>query len=127
MAMTVGSHRTRKAGAYVSKRLSTLLFLVVTFLTVFAFTAGSGSAQTTGSATAVRLRDSRYRLRDGQRDTGRDRCPDRDNGCDRCPDRHKGGHRDRRNGGRDRHGWRHDHHSTSTRPAASRLDEFRPH
>lgn len=42
----------RKAGAYVSKRLSTLLFLVVTFLTVFAFTAGSGSAQTTGSATA---------------------------------------------------------------------------
>lgn len=51
-AVTVSSHRRRKAGAYVSKRLSTLLFLVVTFLTVFAFTAGSGSAQTTGSATA---------------------------------------------------------------------------
>ncbi|MCA1666770.1 MAG: hypothetical protein LC793_05090 [Thermomicrobia bacterium] len=36
----------------MGKRLSILLFLVVTFLTVFAFTAGSGSAQTTGSATA---------------------------------------------------------------------------
>lgn len=36
----------------MAKRLSLLLFLVVTFLTVFAFTAGSGLAQTTGSATA---------------------------------------------------------------------------
>jgi hypothetical protein len=36
----------------MGKRLSILLFLVVTFLTIFAFTTGSGSAQTTGSATA---------------------------------------------------------------------------
>ena len=36
----------------MARRLSLLLFLVVTFLTVFAFTAGSGLAQTTGSATA---------------------------------------------------------------------------
>jgi hypothetical protein len=36
----------------VSKRLSTLLVLVVGFLTVFAFTAGSGFAQTTGTSTA---------------------------------------------------------------------------
>jgi hypothetical protein len=52
LVVTARSDRGRKAGAYVSKRLSTLLFLVVTFLTVFAFTAGSGLAQTTGSATA---------------------------------------------------------------------------
>lgn len=52
MAMTANSHRSRKVGTCVAKRLSLLLFLVVTFLTVFAFTAGSGLAQTTGSATA---------------------------------------------------------------------------
>ncbi len=37
----------------MGKRLSVLLFLVVTFLTVFAFTAGSGSAQTTGTGSAA--------------------------------------------------------------------------
>ena len=52
MAMTVNCHQRRKVGTCVTKRLSLLLFLVVTFLTVFAFTAGSGLAQTTGSATA---------------------------------------------------------------------------
>lgn len=36
----------------MGKRLSMLLVLVVGFLTVFAFTAGSGLAQTTGSSTA---------------------------------------------------------------------------
>jgi len=37
----------------VGKRLSTLLVLVVGLLTVFAFTAGSGSAQTTGTSTST--------------------------------------------------------------------------
>ncbi len=36
----------------MGKRLSLLLALVVAFLTVFAFTAGSGLAQTTGTSTA---------------------------------------------------------------------------
>lgn len=36
----------------MGKRLSMLLVLVVAFLTVFAFTAGSGLAQTTGTSTA---------------------------------------------------------------------------
>lgn len=36
----------------MGKRLSLLLALVVAFLTAFAFTAGSGLAQTTGTSTA---------------------------------------------------------------------------
>ncbi len=37
----------------MGKRLSTLLVLVVGLLTVFAFTAGSGLAQTTGTSTST--------------------------------------------------------------------------
>jgi hypothetical protein len=47
------SQNRRKVGARVGKRLSILLVLVVGLLTAFAFTAGSGLAQTTGTSTST--------------------------------------------------------------------------